>query len=176
MRITPGYLQEQKRLHAEPRGYGGRGDKWANTVVAVANAIGASIVLDYGCGQNTLARALGGRGIICRSYDPAIDEFNIEPEPSDLVVCTDVLEHVEEELVDEVLAHLAALTRKQLFAVVSTVTTEKTLSDGRSAHITIKPREWWVERFAAAGLSVAENVIVNKPGKEFGVILEHRNP
>lgn len=176
LRITPAYLAEQQRLHADPRGYGGRGDKWAAIVLTIAKTIKAASVLDYGCGQGSLKRAIEGKGPAVREYDPAIPGKDAEPSFADLVVCTDVLEHVEEPLVPAVLAHLAQLTRRQLFVVVSTVTTEKTLSDGRSAHITVHPRDWWLVKFSAAGLAVVENVIVNKPGKEFGLILEHRNP
>lgn len=176
MRITEPYREEQKRLHAQPRGYGGKGDKWASRVATIAKGCGAASILDYGCGQGSLKRALDPMGFHVREYDPAIPGKDLEPAFADMVVCTDVLEHVEEECVWDVLRHLATLTGKVLFVVISTVETEKTLSDGRQAHITLHQREWWVARFLEAGLSVSENVIVNKPGKEFGLILEHRNP
>jgi 2-polyprenyl-3-methyl-5-hydroxy-6-metoxy-1,4-benzoquinol methylase len=178
MRITPAYLEEQKRLHADPRGYGGKGSKWAGQVAAIAFGCGAASILDYGCGQGSLMRALMAERIDRRwrlaEYDPAIPGKDGEPMFADLVVCTDVLEHVEEQCLPHVLEDLAHLTRRQLFVVISTVETSKTLSDGRQAHITLHPRAWWIERFESVGMRVVESVIVNKPGKEFGLILEHQ--
>ncbi len=177
-RITPAYLAEQKRLHADPRGYGGRGDKWAPQVCTIVDTIKAASLLDYGCGQGSLGRTLGilRPRLRIAEYDPAIPGKDAVPMFADLVVCTDVLEHVEEDCLDAVLADLGRLARRQLFIVVSTVPTEKTLSDGRQAHITLHPREWWIDRLFFAGFEVRENVIVKKPGKEFALILEHANP
>ena len=174
MRISPEYLAEQKRLHADPRGYGGRGDKWADQVVTIAAGVGAASVLDYGCGQGSLKRELERLNPRLRvsEYDPAIPGKDGEPPFADLVVCTDVLEHVEEKFVDAVLMHLATLARRAVFVVVSTVPTEKTLSAGRQAHITLKPEKWWLYRASAAGLVVREKVLVKKPGKEFALVLE----
>jgi 2-polyprenyl-3-methyl-5-hydroxy-6-metoxy-1,4-benzoquinol methylase len=177
MKITPAYLDEQKRLHADPRGYGGKGCKWARTVEVIAASIQASSILDYGCGQGTLVaelRTVWGNKWRLAEYDPAIAGKDRPPAFADLVVCTDVLEHVEEQCLPHVLEDLAHLTRRQLFVVISTVETSKTLSDGRQAHITLHPRAWWIERFESVGMRVVESVIVNKPGKEFGLILEHQ--
>lgn len=177
MRISPAYLEEQRRLHADPRGYGGRGDKWFKTVAVIAESMGKiDAILDYGCGQNTLAAALGGMGFRTRSYDPALPAFDAEPDASDLVVCTDVLEHVEGDCVGAVLAHLAALTRLSLFVVVSLVETSKTLSDGRQAHITLHPAEWWRARIEAAGFRLSAVIDPKKPGKEFVAIFARTAP
>jgi 2-polyprenyl-3-methyl-5-hydroxy-6-metoxy-1,4-benzoquinol methylase len=140
--ISPAYLQEQIRLHAQPRGYGQRGSKWAKTVLRIADEFQCRTVLDYGCGQGSLAVALTGT-LAVSEYDPAIRGKESLPEPADLVVCTDVLEHVESPKIYAVVGHLARLTKKKLFLVVSLVETAKTLSDGRQAHILIRNVDWW---------------------------------
>lgn len=156
-RITPAMLAEQKRLHADPRGYGQRGYKWAETVEIILLGMGqVDAVLDYGCGANTLAAELVTRGYRTRSYDPAIPAFDELPQASDLVVCTDVLEHVEEESIPAVLNHLARLARRKLFVVISLVTTDKTMSDGRSAHVTIKPAAWWITGIEGFGFRLVQ--------------------
>lgn len=176
MRITPAYLEEQKRLHASPRGYGANGDKWADTVEHVAREMGKiDAILDYGCGQNTLAAALAARGFKTRSYDPAIPAFDHEPAPADLVVCTDVLEHVEIESMPAVLSHLAQLCRRKLFVVISLVETSKTLSDGRQAHITLRPVETWLEWLVFAGFELRQ-VIPNRPDKQFCAVFKRKKP
>lgn len=167
IRITPAYLAEQKKLHADPRGYGMRGAKWADEVEnCIARLPTCDAVLDYGCGGNSLAETLKARGHRTRSYDPAIPAFAHEPLRSDLVTCTDVLEHVEEDCVFAVLDHLAQLTRRGLFVVVSLVETSKTLSDGRQAHITLRPASWWVTGIEAAGFRLLAT-IPNRPDKQF---------
>jgi 2-polyprenyl-3-methyl-5-hydroxy-6-metoxy-1,4-benzoquinol methylase len=141
--ISEAYRAEQVRLHAQPQGYGGRGRKWAETVVWLRNRLKAFTVLDYGCGQGSLAKMLAGRGIACAEYDPAIAEKSALPMPADLVVCTDVLEHVEAARIESVLRHLRELTRVALLAVVNLEGTSKRLSDGSDAHILQRPEWWW---------------------------------
>lgn len=156
--ISPRYLEQQKVLHAAPRGYGGRGDKWAGIVLQVALAYEARSILDYGCGQGSLGRALrsglSDQVIRISEYDPAIPGKDCPPEFADLVVCTDVLEHVEPDRLTAVLAHLKMLARKAVFVVISTKETNKTLNDGRNAHLIIKPGPWWKAQLRAAGFTL----------------------
>lgn len=143
--ISPEYLAEQKRLHASPRGYGGKGRKWADEVHGIAEKCSARSILDYGAGQDSLCKELRERGIKTHSYDPAIKRISRLPAPADMVVCTDVLEHIEPEKLCEVVAHLASLMRVVGFFVISLVPTTKTLSDGRQAHISLYNRQFWFD-------------------------------
>lgn len=175
-RISPKYLEMQKTLHADPRGYGGRGDKWAGVVLQVAIEHECSSILDYGCGQGSLARTLRSQplgAIRVDEYDPAIPGKDALPDFADLVVCTDVLEHVEPDRLDAVLAHLKLLARKALWIVVSTKGSNKVLADGRNAHIIIQPGAWWKERFKAAGfeLHTPPTIVRSEPSKEWAVVL-----
>lgn len=142
MLISDAHLREQQILHAAPRGYGQRGAKWAATVLELAREYRCATALDYGCGRGSLAVALHGCMVV-REYDPAVFGKASLPDPADLVVCTDVLEHVESDRIFAVVGHLAALTRRILFVVVSLVPTDKRLSDGRQAHILLRSVEWW---------------------------------
>jgi hypothetical protein len=62
------------------------------------------------------------------------------------VVCTDVLEHIEPELIDNVLDHLKDLTRKVAFLAIATRPARKNLADGRNAHLIIQPSSWWLAK------------------------------
>lgn len=172
--ISPDYRAEQERLHAQPQGYGGKGRKWADLVADQAEVFGASSILDYGAGQGSLCDALVRMSVPCRlaQYDPAVPEWSALPQPADLVVCTDVLEHVEPEKVDAVLDHLQALTAKALFVVISTVPTAKTLSDGRQAHISLHSRQWWASRMAQRFAQVRDWPI--KPEKQWVALFQPR--
>lgn len=148
--ISAEYLAEQKKLHAAPRGFGQRGAKWANLVFQLARSMAPiDAVLDFGCGQNSLGEELNRRGLRTRSFDPAVKQFAFWPKRSDLVVCTDVLEHVEPDRLPAVLKVLHGLTAKKLFTVISLVETAKVLSDGRQAHLIVRPPDWWIAVFGA---------------------------
>jgi hypothetical protein len=164
--ISPAYRDEQIRLHQQPRGYGGKGKKWATAVQSLVWVHGCASVLDYGCGEGSLITYLQAvnredqmrckdfppRCRDFREYDPAIDGKDALPDPADLVVCTDVLEHIEPEKLSAVLQHLKALARKVLLLVIATRPSGKTLSDGRNAHLILESAEWWGDRLRQAGL------------------------
>lgn len=154
--ISQEYREAQMALHAGPKGYegyGGKGDRWASTVAGIAEQYDCSSVLDYGCGQGSLAKALNGSGLSVREYDPAIPGKDGHPVFADLVVCTDVLEHIEPDKLDQVLKHLRILARKAVFLVVSTRPALLTLPDGRNAHLTVESSAWWEARVTGAGLT-----------------------
>lgn len=174
--ISPRYLEMQKTLHAAPRGYGGRGDKWAGIVLQLAIQYQAMSILDYGCGRGTLARALRSQplnGIRVAEYDPAIPGKDHLPDFADLVNVTDVLEHIEPKRLDTVLAHIKMLARKVIWVVVSTKDSNKVLTDGRNAHLIIKPGSWWKDKFRDAGFTLhpAPTVVRAVPEKEWTVVL-----
>jgi len=162
--ISEAYVLEQRRLHGQPQGYGGRGAKWADLVAWLRRHYQAEQLLDYGCGQGSLAAALSLRGIACAEYDPAIPGKDQAPEPADLVICTDVLEHIEPERLPAVLADLARLTRRALFVIVNLEPSNKTLSDGRNAHLIIRPATWWGRQLLqASDWFDAENTLREMP-------------
>jgi len=70
------------------------------------------------------------------------------------VVCGDVLEHVEPECLDDVLAELRRVTQEVGLFVVHLTAAKKTLPDGRNAHLIQQPADWWQARIAAAGFAV----------------------
>lgn len=144
--ITPEYVEMNRQLHELKKGYGTSGERWARAILDYSMHYQTRDILDYGCGKATLSYALP---FDIRCYDPAIEGLDKPPEPADIVVCTDVLEHVEEQCVDAVLDELQRLTRIFLFATVATGPARKNLPDGRNAHITQRPLLWWLERLAA---------------------------
>lgn len=73
-------------------------------------------------------------------------EYAGDPIPSEMVTCIDVLEHIEPELLENVLDHLEEMTEMVLFASVHTGPAGKTLSDGRNAHLIQESPEWWLPK------------------------------
>jgi 2-polyprenyl-3-methyl-5-hydroxy-6-metoxy-1,4-benzoquinol methylase len=175
--ISPGYLKMQRLLHDAPRGYGGRGDKWAGIVLQIAMAYHARSILDYGSGEGSLAKALRASpylgDIQIAEYDPAMPGVDQLPAPADFVNVTDVLEHIEKDRLAAVLEHIRSLAHKVVFAVISTKKTNKVLADGRNAHLIIKPDAWWKQRLRQAGFDVhpPPSVVRQIPEREWSVIL-----
>lgn len=165
--ISKHYVQQNRELHARPEGFGGSGKKHVERVLAYADKIGASSVLDYGCGESTLAaalRAAGWKGFISE-YDPGMPTKQQLPKPAQLLVSTDVLEHVEPELLDNVLRHMHAVTELGAFVTIATRPANKILPDGRNAHLIQETPAWWIAKLEAIGWNLAGWEELKKEGK-----------
>jgi hypothetical protein len=143
MLITDEYRKLNEKLHETNKGYGTSGHKWAQTIAGFAKMVGTTDVLDYGCGKSTLAQNLP---FTINQYDPAVAKYSADPEPADILVCTDVLEHIEPDLIDNVLEHIYNKTKKACFLVIANRPAKKTLEDGRNAHLIQKDEEWWLSK------------------------------
>lgn len=143
MLITETYKQLNQQLHNTRPDYGTSGKKWASVVKSLAEAMKTTDVLDYGCGKQTLRAELP----YVIGYDPCIPGLDDKPSRADLVVCTDVLEHIEPDCLDEVMNDLVRVTGSALIATVATRKAVKFLADGRNAHLIVEQLDWWLPRF-----------------------------
>ena len=141
--ITEAYRELNRQLHTDNETYGTGGHKWADMIGSLATEMKTTDVLDYGCGKQTLRAKLP----YVVGYDPCLAGLDEQPLPSDLVVCTDVLEHIEPDCLEFVFDDLVRVTGCTLFAVVATRHAEKTLADGRNAHLIIEDAGWWMRHF-----------------------------
>jgi hypothetical protein len=142
MLITDQYREEQKRLHATGK-YGTASLQYGEVVSGLVEATGSKTMLDYGCGSMQNLKTVLDCDVAYLGYDPAVPKFSAK-EPCDFVVCIDVLEHIEPDLLDNVLDDLLMLAEKWAFFTVHTGPAMKTLSDGRNAHLIQKPASWWL--------------------------------
>jgi uncharacterized Rossmann fold enzyme len=156
-RFTEEYARQNEQLHREKASYGTSGHHHASRVFMAAAQIcrksGVCEILDYGCGKETLRRGLDESfpavsGVSIRGYDPCIPGLDQDPVPADLVVCTDVMEHVEPPCVEAVIKHLHDLTKQVLIVDVHLQPAVKTLPDGRNAHICLRDKDWWKSWFS----------------------------
>lgn len=145
MLISEEYRAQLSQKHAESSEFGaGAAGKYADIIGHVADDISARTILDYGAGKQSLAKAMRDRTVI--SYDPAVPEIAGEPDPADLVVCTDVMEHIEPKYLDDVLADIQRCTLKAALFTICVVPAHKHLPDGRNAHLIVEDVRWWCRK------------------------------
>lgn len=122
--------------------------------------LNAGTVLDYGSGAGDAYRdphkvhhtwGLKWQNVTC--YDPSFKQYAKKPDRRfDVVICSDVLEHIPEQDVDRFIADLFDHAKLGVWASVCTRPAKKFFSDGTNLHCTIKPVEWWRSKFEAKGL------------------------
>lgn len=117
-----------------------------------------STVLDWGCGRgdpyrgpHKIWREWGVKWFDVWLYDPSFPTHD-KPPPSekkfDLVICSDVLEHVPEADVDAFVTNLFAHARTVVWASVCCRPAKKTFpTTGENLHVTVKPLQWWIDTF-----------------------------
>ncbi len=98
-------------------------------------------------------------------YEPAFEQWNHDPEPADMVVVRDVLEHVEPECLDAVLEHIRSKTKKLLWALIPHSESSDKLPDGRNAHLIVEPHSWWRDRLEE--FFVIKGIRIRGPETEF---------
>jgi hypothetical protein len=141
-------IEQYKKIHSK-KTYGNTSVKNLRFIRPDIKILHPESVIDYGCGQSPLLEELSlGYEIVKNRYDPAIPEFSKKPDIiSDLLLNVDVLEHIEEEDLDIILAEMRSLCKNALI-IVDLKEAELLLEDGRNAHVTIKPAQWWEEKIS----------------------------
>lgn len=154
--ITSEYLDQIKKVH-DNQLWGASGYSHAPVVVDYMRELGAETILDYGCGRATLRAALQEQGINAESifeYDPAIPGKDEMTGRADLVVSTDVLEHIEPQYLYPTIAGLRYLAIKGAYFTIALTPSKVFLPDGRNAHLILKSREWWLDQLRNCGFSI----------------------
>lgn len=153
MNASPEYAALQTRFHQERSDYGISGMRYADQIMQLAKSMNTRDILDYGCGKATLQKNIP---FPIQNYDPFIEEYNHAPHPAELVVCTDVMEHIEPEFVASVLAEINGLTNKLAFFQIATGPASKVLPDGRNAHLIQQSGNFWLTKLIEAHFSIRQ--------------------
>jgi len=156
--ISEAYRDMNAKLHHENLAYGVGGARHAKAVVELCRTLKTTSVLDYGCGKGYLAKQLP---YPIWEYDPAVPGKQETPRSADIVVSTDVLEHIEPERLAFVLDDIRRCMRKVGYFTIHTGPAQKTLPDGRNTHLIQQGAEWWEktlsEFFTVGKITVAGN-------------------
>lgn len=150
--ISDEYRAAMREMHDTVKAFGTHDVHFAPMAREVTRW-GEKSLLVYGAGKGALGRRLGPQ-YAAQSYDPGVPGLDAPPEPAEVVFCTDVLEHVEPECVDAVVADLRRLTRETAVIAVHTCAAIKFLPDGRNTHLTQQPPDWWRAKLQEHGFTI----------------------
>ena len=168
--ISDEYRKMQETLHQDPN-YGVASVDYAPMVADVLKQLRPAEMLDYGAGKGRLGetlKTLMPNPPRIRHYDPARPEWAATPQPCAFVACIDVLEHIEPDLLDNVLDDLRRVTTGYGVFTVHTGPAVKVLSDGRNAHLIQQPPDWWLPKF----MSRFELAMFQKMPQGFWVVVQ----
>ena len=136
------YIDLHKQLHKSSLHFTGKSlQHWIAEIDELMITHNCKDMLDYGCGKALFWPEQWMKKI--QGYDPAVIKFSEEPGPADMVICTDVMEHIPESQVDNTLKHINSLSNKWTFFVIDTKKAKKKFLNGENCHLTIKSPFWW---------------------------------
>lgn len=166
-KLIPAY----KKMHAEGQFPGYSIEPYVPRIADLVRESGAKTLLDYGCGKGLQYRDKKWHeawGIYPSCYDPAVSPFDLRPAGVyDGVICTDVLEHVPEDELEDVTKDLVRFSRLWCFVSVccrkARRNRHKQLPHGGNVHVTIKPAEWWFDWLSDAFTDKADLIMAVTP-------------
>jgi hypothetical protein len=122
-------------------------------------------ILDYGCGRSGLIHYFWNDGKrTLDKYDPAIREYRNMPDGEfDLVICTDVMEHIPKDSLRVVLKKIKLKSNNVIFGI-STIPARQKFSDGTNAHITLMPKDEWIKYLKGVGFRIGETITEDNNG------------
>jgi len=174
--LSEAYRKQLEELHRDPDARWGNDGKFhARRIQHMAEEVHAVTLLDFGCGRSSLTKTLKAIGskLKMSDYDPGKPKKAKLPDHAfDMVTCTDVMEHVEPEYVEAVLAAIAQRTIKRAFFVIDCIPARKLLPDGRNAHLTVARPMWWVDQVGKAfGPRFGFHVMEDRSGKKVEIVV-----
>lgn len=143
-------INQYRELHRNNENYGASSIENLEEICLFIDYLKPSIVLDYGCGKGLLLNELKKLypNIKFYGYDPAIPEIDIIPvEYADLVVNTDVLEHIPEALLPDTIKKISEISQNVFFNLHHGFAAQK-LSDDSNAHCTVQPPSFYHNLFS----------------------------
>jgi len=147
--ISPTYADLNKQLHDDKPEYGVSASKDAGTIVKLERSAGYKVILDFGCGKGALKPAVAqiAPDLTILEFDPAVPGKDQLPQQEvHLIAALDVMEHIEPEYLNAVFETMCALKPHGVLMKIALTPAQKTLPDGRNAHLIVESPEWWDAR------------------------------
>lgn len=145
MQIKENYINQYKQLHHDKPDFGASSSEFLDEISLIIEYLQPRTVLDYGCGKSTLIEVLATRfpEIIFYGYDPAIiGKETLPVKNCDLIINTDVLEHIPEQILPEIISEISSISQNVYFNLHHALAFA-ILPNGENAHCTVKPPRWY---------------------------------
>jgi len=112
-------------------------------------------ILDFGCGKGNLVTALTEKYSNKKiyGYDPANRDYDNPLFLVDMIISTDVLEHVEPLYLDKTLQEIYN-NSNMIYHLISCAPAKLILPDGRNAHLIQETPDWWRSKFKGLGYNI----------------------
>ena len=164
MAITdPKLIEQYRHIHKTSR-FGVSAHEFEAQIQACVVDLKPKVILEYGCGQSRLYQTLETGGANFVRYDPSIPALaDLAIKQADLIINTDVLEHIPADDLDAVLGHMRSFGDKVFFNI-ATRPARRTLPNGENAHCTIWPADKWL--LVLQRHFPATRLLIEKPGYE----------
>lgn len=157
------YAKLYTELHRNEKAFAGRSIRtYVPDIAELVRSVQPARILDYGSGkgyqylQYRVHEAWGG--ILPYCYDVGVRQLSERPQGKfEGVICTDVMEHIAEEDVEEVLAGIFSFVGDwqddehrafAFFSIACRPAAKKRLPDGRDVHLTVKSPAFWLTKLA----------------------------
>jgi hypothetical protein len=150
MLISDDYKSTIQTYHKKTK-WGETAPLYLKDIVKIAEDTNNTIILDYGSGHGSFRKALEekyGDKYTVIEYDPGFESKQYNNVPSKFLVCVDVLEHIEPDLIDNVLLDMKRCMTQIGFVTTCTRAALAILPDGRNAHLIIESADWWEEKIS----------------------------
>lgn len=150
--ISDNYKEQLQQHRAENPEWGSTAAKYAglDVIRMLQRVRQATTVLDFGSGKGTLAEYIRAnadqldREIEVFEYDPSVPGKDVLPERQfDMIVSTDVMEHIEPEQLIATLNWLNDHAKLAQFHVIACGPTNRRLPDGRDVHLIQQSIKAW---------------------------------
>ena len=172
--INDSYKLQLQNMHTNPKMFA-NGTSKLQIVEPFLEKYNPCSVLDFGCSHGALIKAIQDNfSIEVSGYDPGVPEYESLPSvPFDCLVSTDVLEHVEPEMINDTLKTINDIFTVSAFLLIASYPAKKYLPDGRNAHLIIESFEWWkskLETFVNGDIVYSISTPVTKTPKKGPII------
>ena len=145
--ISEEYVHQLSQLHDEKASFGDA--KGLKAIEKWLKEFKPQSIFDYGCGKGGVVKALHESypDINAVGWDPGHPSFQNRPAGNwDMLISTDVLEHIEPVFLDSVLKDIHETFQKNAFLIIATSPAKKFLPDGRNAHLIVETPGWWKDK------------------------------
>jgi len=115
-------------------------------------------ILDFGCGKGNLVETLREKypSKTILGFDPANPDYDKPLQPVDMIISTDVLEHIEPDFLAVTLKEIYD-NSKFIFHLISCAPAKLVLPDGRNAHLIQESPDWWRKQFTDLGYKITKD-------------------